>query len=95
MDRQERVRAHVWISGVVQGVGFRAAMRREATRLGLVGWVRNLRDGRVEAIVEGDAARVRALLAWCRKGPPRARVSGVHVAYEAPRGDLSGFRIVR
>lgn len=90
---QHAVRVHVLISGRVQGVGFRAALRHEALRRGVSGWVRNLPDGRVEAVIEGEAGRVDEVLAWCRRGPQGARVSDVEVRREPPRGEPPGFRI--
>jgi acylphosphatase len=71
---------HLVISGRVQGVGFRYSMAEEAERLGLTGWVRNRRDGTVEAVIDGQAAAVEALLAWARRGPPSARVSDLTVS---------------
>ena len=76
------------VSGRVQGVGFRYALRDEARRLGLVGWVRNRADGSVEAFVQGDEASVAALLAWARRGPRLARVDHVHDEPAAPAHDL-------
>jgi len=73
------------IHGVVQGVGFRYAMHREAVRLGLAGWVRNRRDGTVEAVVAGPAASVEAIVAWAHRGPPSARVESVTVTVEDGR----------
>lgn len=74
------------VSGRVQGVAFRYATRAEARRLGLGGFVRNRPDGRVEAAFEGSAAAVDAALAFVRRGPPLARVSGVEVREEPPAG---------
>ena len=71
---------HVLICGRVQGVGFRYAMAEEAEQLGATGWVRNRRDGTVEAVIDGEAAAVAALLAWARRGPPAARVTEVRIA---------------
>ena len=80
------VRARLVISGQVQGVAYRACTVDEARRLGLSGWVRNLADGRVEAEAEGPRAAVEALVAWCRRGPPLARVEAVAVAWLEPAG---------
>jgi acylphosphatase len=87
-------RRHVIVSGRVQGVWFRDSMRREAERLALAGWVRNLPDGRVEAVFEGPADAVEHLTDWCRHGPPGACVTSVVPREEPPEG-LTGFRIVR
>jgi len=73
------------IRGVVQGVGFRYAMQREAIRLGLVGWVRNRREGTVEAVVSGQESAVQAIVAWAHRGPPSARVESVVVAADDGR----------
>lgn len=80
---------HLLISGRVQGVGFRAAMAQEARRLGVTGWVRNLADGRVEAMIEGDPERLAAMLEWARHGPPLAFVERVEV--ELGSGEYHGF----
>ena len=87
------VRAHVIVSGRVQGVFFRAETRRAAERLGVHGWVRNRADGSVEALFEGQQATVNDAIAWCHHGSPMARVSGVQVTWETYRGDLDGFTI--
>ena len=79
------------ISGVVQGVGFRYSLQREAIRLGLSGWVRNRRDGTVEAVVAGPAGAVEAIVAWSRHGPPSARVEAVDVGMED--GRFEGFEL--
>ena len=88
----ERVRAHVWIAGRVQGVAFRAYTIDEASVRGVTGWVGNIPDGRVEAVFEGERAVVEAMIAWCRKGPPAARVSSVEVTWEEPTGER-GFDV--
>lgn len=72
------------IGGRVQGVGFRDAMRREAERVGVTGWVRNRAAGDVEALVQGSAAALQAMLAWARRGPPGARVERVDCGDPAP-----------
>ncbi len=77
------------IHGVVQGVGYRWSLHREAVRLGLGGWVRNRRDGTVEAVVAGSAAAVEAIVAWSRRGPPSASVTSV--AVETEEGRFEGF----
>jgi acylphosphatase len=89
----DRVRAHIRVLGLVQGVAFRAYTVDEARRLGVRGTVRNLPDGSVEAEAEGERSAVEALVAWCRRGPPAARVDGVQVEWLAFRGDLGPFRI--
>lgn len=79
------------ISGQVQGVGFRYAMCDEAARLGAKGWVRNRRDGTVEAVVDGPADALEAIIAWARRGPPGGRVSAV--AVEETDGEFSSFEL--
>jgi len=71
---------HLHISGRVQGVWYREAMRLEAERLGVTGWVRNCRDGSVEAVVQGEESALAAIVAWARQGPPAARVDDVVVS---------------
>lgn len=88
------VRAHALISGRVQGVYYRASAAEQAAALGLAGWVRNLRDGRVELVAEGPPAAVDALLRWCAQGPAHARVEAVEVERDAPAG-LAGPFVVR
>lgn len=88
------VRVRVTISGLVQGVYFRANTRQEAERRKLAGWVRNVQDGRVEAAFEGDEANVSEMIAWCRQGPAGARVEKVEVSSEEPAGEV-GFMIRR
>ncbi len=85
-------RAHVYVSGQVQGVSFRDATRQQAEELGLGGWVRNLQDGRVEAVFEGESEAVRQMIEWCESGPSSADVDDVSVEQETPEG-LSGFEV--
>jgi acylphosphatase len=89
------VRAHVVISGRVQGVYFRGNVRERAESMGLRGWVRNLTDGTVEAVFEGEEEDVRRMLAWCDKGPPAARVDEVRTEWTAPTKEESGFHLRR
>ena len=85
-------RAHVKIYGRVQGVWFRASTKEMADKLGIKGWVRNMPDGTVEAVFEGDDKSVEKMIEWCHRGPPLARVDRVEVEYEEPQGETS-FRI--
>lgn len=80
---------HLVIHGRVQGVGYRYAMTREARRRGVTGWVRNRREGTVEALLCGEGEAVAALLVWARQGPTGAQVD--HVEVELGDGDFSGF----
>ena len=91
-DPSGRVRRRVLVSGRVQGVWFRESCREQAMAVGVVGWVRNLADGRVEAVLEGPEAAVARVVAWCCEGPRRARVDGVEATAETPVGER-GFRV--
>ena len=86
-------RAHVLVSGQVQGVSFRDATRSQAQQLGLNGWVRNTEDGQVEAVFEGEPEAVREMVEWCKSGPSSADVEDVSVENEYPSVDLSGFEV--
>lgn len=87
-------RAHVFVSGRVQGVYFRATTQETAREAGVDGWVKNRDDGRVEAVFEGPESAVEELLGFCHEGPPAAAVDEVEVTYEPPAG-LEGFEIRR
>ncbi|NIO22665.1 MAG: acylphosphatase [Candidatus Aenigmarchaeota archaeon] len=84
-----KARAHVWISGEVQGVFFRSHIRSQAMLREIRGWVKNLPDGRVEALFEGNKDRIEELLEFCKEGPTGADVNNVEVKWEKP---TSGFR---
>jgi acylphosphatase len=88
----DRVRRRVHVSGRVQGVWFRESCQEQAQLAGVDGWVRNLADGRVEAVLEGGPGAVERVIAWCREGPRRARVERVEVVDEALVGE-HGFRV--
>ncbi len=93
MESGDRERAHVFVAGQVQGVFFRDATRERAEELGLTGWVKNLPDGRVEAVFEGSPERVREMIQWCEQGPPHAAVEEVESEFEASKGDLERFEV--
>jgi acylphosphatase len=88
-----KVRVHLFITGRVQGVFFRASTQEEAQRHGLNGWVKNLYDGRVEAVVEGEEEDVTSLIAWCQNGPPHAVVKDLSVTVEAYQGEYVDFEV--
>ena len=88
-------RAHVWITGRVQGVFYRAYTRDAAQLLRVTGWVRNLPGGSVEAVFEGDADQVEKMIEWCYEGSPLSRVDRVEVVDEAYTGDFDGLMITR
>lgn len=91
---QNSVCAHVFISGRVQGVNFRISMRDQARKANVVGWVRNLDDGRVEAWMEGSNAAVRRIVTWCYSGPPQAEVERVEVQWEEPKNLDDTFSVL-
>jgi acylphosphatase len=86
-------RMHVYISGKVQGVFFRAETQRAAMKFNLTGWVRNMADDRVEAVFEGEDENVDKMLAWCHVGPPAARVENVTTSEEHYAGGFLDFSI--
>jgi len=88
------IRAHVIISGHVQGVFYRAHTRDFARKFNVNGWVKNRTDGRVEAVFEGDEEDVKSIIDWCNDGPPGASVAGVEVKWEEHKADFKGFEII-
>jgi acylphosphatase len=93
MAAEDCVRARIWVSGLVQGVSYRAFAQRTASQRGLRGGVRNLDDGRVAVEVEGTRQAVESLIASLRAGPPMARVQDVQVQWETPTNRYDDFRI--
>ncbi|MCL7417146.1 MAG: acylphosphatase [Halalkalicoccus sp.] len=90
----DRTRAHVFVSGTVQGVYYRASTRDTAREHGVSGWVKNRADGRVEAVFEGGEEDVDAMVGWCHEGSPAAQVEDVEAEYGEPEG-IEGFEIRR
>lgn len=88
----DRIRAHVFVSGTVQGVYYRATTRERALERDVDGWVRNLEDGRVEAVFEGPEGAVRDMIEWCKTGSPAADVDDVDAEFGEPKG-VDGFEV--
>jgi acylphosphatase len=88
-----KVGAHVLVEGTVQGVNFRYYTKQEAKRCSVSGWVRNLPDGRVEAVFEGEREDVERMIEFCRKGPSSAEISNVEVKWEIFKGEFKEFEI--
>ena len=89
----QKVKARVFISGRVQGVFFRNQTRRKAKKIGVTGWVKNLADGRVEAVFEGVENPVKAMIEWVRRGPLLSKVNGIEVEWENFSGEFNDFEI--
>ena len=87
------MRVHVVVSGRVQGVFFRAKTQEKAQQLGLTGWVKNLSEDRVEAVFEGEKAKVEQMVEWAKKGPSGAIVNDLDLSWEEYRGEFSNFEI--
>ena len=85
---------HVFVTGRVQGVFYRSWTEQKALELGLAGWVRNLPDGRVEAVLEGEKSKVERMVELCKKGPPHSKVENVEVKKQMPSG-FEGFEVRR
>ena len=87
-------RVHLFVKGRVQGVFFRSCTQDEAQKRMLTGWVRNLHDGRVEALFEGEEKDVQSMIAWCHRGPSHAVVTDVSVELEEYMGEYSDFSVM-
>jgi acylphosphatase len=88
------VRCHLWVKGRVQGVWFRGSCAEQGRLLGVSGWARNLPDGRVEVLAQGDKEAVDRLVEWCHQGPPTARVTRVEIQYEVVGEAIDGFAVL-
>jgi len=88
-----KVRAHVFVNGRVQGVFFRSETKYEAKKHGVKGWVRNMPDGRVDAVFEGEEENVKKLTEFCKHGPPGAKVTSVDIVWENYTGEFRDFEI--
>jgi len=89
----EFTRAHIFISGIVQGVFFRASTADKAQELELTGWVKNLPDGRVEAVIEGPKNKIEKMIKWAKEGPKFAKVDEVEISWEEYKGEFENFEI--
>ncbi len=92
-ESQKKFQVHAVITGIVQGVAFRYYTQREAEKLGIKGWVRNLSDGSVELEAQGPKENLEALLSWCKQGPPSASVDEVLTRWEEPSKEFPSFVI--
>ena len=88
-----KVRAHVFVTGRVQGVFFRSETKHNADRYNVKGWIRNLPDNRVEAVFEGEKDAVQTLIAFCKHGPSGAKVTNVDLTWETYIGEFDRFKI--
>ena len=87
----QKIRAHIFVSGRVQGVYFREKTRKKAQELGVFGWVRNLPDGRVEAVFEGE--KVEKMVKWSKRGPFWAKINNSEIQWEDYKGEFNNFEI--
>lgn len=90
----EKKRFHIYVSGIVQGVFFRANTFKKAKELGIFGWVRNLADGRVEILIEGQCSKIKEFIEWAKKGTPPARVEKIEIIEEEYKNEFDDFNIL-
>ncbi len=88
-----KARAHIKVTGMVQGVYYRSTAREEALKIRLTGWVRNMSDGSVELVVEGEKEKIEEFIRWCWKGPPLAIVKNVEVKWEEYKNEFKTFDV--
>ena len=93
MKEIRKVRAHIFVSGRVQGVFFRDSTRRIAEELDIFGWVKNSNNSRVEAVLEGEKEIIEKLIEWAKKGPVLARVNGIEIEWQDYKGEFKNFEI--
>ena len=93
MTENEKIRAHIFVAGKVQGVFYRGNTRKQAEKSGVTGWVKNMADGRVEAVFEGEKEKVEEMVNWARKGPIWAKIEALDVIWEDFKGEFKGFEI--
>ncbi len=89
----EKVRVHILVSGRVQGVFFRDSTRMQAERLGVFGWVKNMEDGKVEAVLEGEKYIIEKVIEWVKRGPIIAKVENIDIEWQEYKGEFKGFEI--
>ena len=90
----KKIRTHIFVSGRVQGVCFRGDTQQIARELGLTGFVKNLPDGKVEIITEGEKEKVKQIVDWVRQGPPAAQVNNIDIEWEGYKGEFKDFQVV-
>ncbi len=88
-----KIRVHVYVAGKVQGVCFRSKTKHESEKNRVTGWIRNLRDGGVEAIFEGEKEDVNEMIRFCEKGPPGAQVTSIQKTWEEYTGEFENFKV--
>lgn len=92
-EQSRRIRAHILVSGFVQRVFFRSYTKNTADTIGVFGWVQNLADGRVEAMLEGEKEKVEKMVEWMKKGPPAAKIDNVEIEYRECKNEFGNFDI--
>jgi len=90
----KKARVHIFISGLVQGVYFRQNTKRKAMDADVMGWIKNLPDGRVETVFEGDSEKIKAMIKWVGQGPKNARVQDVKINQEEHKGEFKKFKVM-
>ena len=92
-QKDSKVRAHIFVSGIVQGVFFRASVKERAQDMGLRGWVKNLEDGRVEIVFEGKKEKIQEIIDWIKSEPGMWKIENIQLEWQTFRGEFDGFEI--